>query len=174
MWSELYGEMSGNMDSCMNQASVTALYGVGGIASFTGNGNITRCANFGNIKATGKWSAGDDSIVGGLVARLGDTGNTNMSDCYNRGNVSGAYETVGSLIAILGSTNGYRGDIVRCYSTTDGRIVANNILGTSSLCFYFSNVSNISIDARNLFLGGNFFEDDYNINDGFPILYWQK
>jgi len=118
---------------------------------------ISYCYNRGNIYGT----YGQIGGVGGNNYYLGD--NT-IHNCYNTGAVSGG-SRVGS---ILGQAAG--SSISNCWWTS-----ANAGLGNSGSMTASAKVTEDTLKGYVNNLGTEYFtEDDIGINDGFPILKWEK
>ena len=129
---------------------------VGGIAGYF-KGNILNSFNLGNIVAK-------RNNVGGIVGEI--TGNAN--NCYNIADITGS-GNVGGIAGCL------TGSLINCY--TIANITANYSVGT----FYgYGTIAtkencyskNDEFTASDL--GDAFEEDTENINQGYPILKWQK
>ena len=129
---------------------------VGGIAGYF-KGNILNSFNLGNIVAK-------RNNVGGIVGEI--TGNAN--NCYNIADITGS-GYVGGITGCL------TGSLINCY--TIANITANYYVGT----FYgYGTIAtkencyskNDEFTASDL--GDAFEEDTENINQGYPILKWQK
>ena len=103
--------------------------------------------------------------------------NPQVKNCYNVGNVSATAKEIymGGIIGINGESNTYKGGTIsNCYCTT-----------ATTYSYYYWNGSKIvtsttgKVEANTLKtylnkLGDEFEEDEENINNGYPILKWQK
>lgn len=105
-----------SIDSCTNNAAVTALSGgignytakgVGGIAGYAENSTVTGCTNTGAVKSGTSGSADNSYFVAGVA---GWAVNTSFTDCANEGRVEGRVAVGGiagyaTLKSFTGCTN---------------------------------------------------------------------
>ena len=166
--------------NCSNNVNINASQRLGGIVGTSSGGHILNCYNSGAVTGT-NYSAG---IVG--------RGSSNISNCYNTGTIT-ASSNYASGIA-------YQGTFINCYnigvisSTKPGGICYSNS-NTLTNCFslktdlinskvnatYNGDVSEKAVSKNEeemksiaSALGSGYLVDDGNINNGYPILKWQK
>ena len=183
---------------CLNAADVTANGIVGGIvASPQQNSAIINCANTGNVTAatypyaggiagsnqgvanspiincynTGTVSGGESGgFIGGITAYVG---NSNIENCYNAGTV--IYRNGGVLIGRAGNT----AQIVNYVKNSYG-LVSDTVNTGKSACYQTTNLDAATLKdeagmkALAETLGEAYAEDTDNINNGYPVLAWQK
>ena len=161
------GEIS--IINCKNNATISGNKGVGGIVgdcSGTKNAlKIQSCVNTGTI-------TGSNTQVGGIVGNLGT--NHTVSACYNRGNITGM-NYVGGIVGQCAAT------IEWSYSTGSTKLTSSysnqgNIYGGGKAkvnnCYQLASTSDEGVTA--LIGSSKFAADTEKINDGYPILPWQK
>lgn len=114
---------------CINYGNATTSYSQGNVGGIVGEleGDVTNCANYGEVKAIGATDRGLGGIVGalnatphrnsitgcvnygtlsshgsmgGIVGRRYDASPLTITDCYNRGEIKGTY-MAGSTIGLL-------------------------------------------------------------------------
>ncbi len=171
--------------------SVYANRSVGGVVGKTGKGEdklIERCANFAAVKGT------DSKGVGGIVG-AGWNGVT-IRDCYNAGAVETTYGT-GATGGISGSNEA---TIINCYNVgtitgpagnTTAAIATASGGDTYENCYWLTGSADVGVYNKTLasvteksaaelksaemleLLGSAFAADTANINNGYPVLYWQ-
>ncbi len=164
--------------------------GVGGIVGRVNGGTptIKGCANFATINA-------QNGCPGGILGYGGDN-EIIISNCYNSGSINGRYYPSGILASNTGKNNAGRTIITNCYNigeikNTNGGAnnagISANFKGTATNCYrtqpktdsYASNQNGTSTlittpDALLDALGSAFIKDSDKINNGYPILSWQK
>ena len=179
----------GSVLNCGNMASVSASGGYsGGVVGYTGGTcTIDGCYN------TGAISGG--TRIGGVVGE--QYYNVTVSNCYNMGSVTGTstcnggvvgysrnavtncYHAVGAIStsynggskgAIIGLMLSGYGSVVNCYYVSVNGI--DGINGGDTTGVTPKTVAAMQAAASDL---GNYYTDDItpNINNGYPILYWQ-
>ena len=164
-WEE-FANVQHTIMNCANYGSITSTIDqdyVGGIVGFF-KGNILNSFNLGNIENKGSSS---QNWTGGIAGEIYG----NAENCYNIADINGVYCTGG----IAGVLTGY---IMNCYSIA-------NISGGYEIGDIFGYVTNDddseivncyskkdSFNAGNL--GNTYVDDTENINQGYPILKWQK
>ena len=189
----IIGKTQGSVtvENCSFSGSVTgnksgANSGVGGIVGRINSGTptIKNCANFATINA-------QQGCPGGMLG-YGGANKVIISNCYNSGSISGQWYPSG----ILANNTSANSTIENCYNigeiknTNSGAYnagIAANFKGTATNCYrtqpatesYASNGNGKSAeittaDALLTNLGSAFVEDSDNINNGYPILSWQK
>lgn len=187
------GQLTQNtlISKCYNAGVISSSSGfTGGITgNLDKNSSIEKCYNLAEIKSS-------RSFVGGIVGRGNCDDGTGflIQDCYNIANISG-YDYIGG---ICGEAEGITGYIRNVYnlgntSCTVGSDIISGIayIDNSNITnsFYLENTVNngndtkqnegiTSVSSEKLkesfsILGTSFKEDINNINNGYPILYWQ-
>lgn len=167
---ELNGGIVGNVMggseilSCYNIASVTGDTYTGGIAGYIQNSGslLNNCYNKGNIEST-------TSIAGGIVG--GNEASSEVKNAYNIGAVI-APETIGGVIGI---NNGKFTNVFFARTTETDYYGC----GTNSTEYWTNRITeeNFAQLKERLNEGQSdnpWKEDVYNINQGYPILSWQK
>lgn len=157
---------SGNIaiEKCQNKASITGGQSVGGIlGSCTySNGHsvsIIECANTGDIISKAKQAGG---IVGSV------SGGHTIQNCYNRGTITANSDKGG----IAGFAQNASPVLEKCYTTGDVEVIGRNKnnVAKCTACYKLASTTDENIKQ----LGSPFVADENNINDGYPILSWQK
>ena len=162
-WNEFEGKYH-RITNCANYGNISRNENLaGGIVGYF-KGNILNCFNNGEINTTVGAVGGivgaitgkvqncyntkmvkGDRVVGGIVGDLERAYHNLIENCYNIGNVTGVNGNVGE---IFGRNTDNMLEIVNCYNSSD------------------------TFSASDL--GAEFEEDTENINQGYPILKWQK
>ena len=144
------------VENCANYADVTGAGScIGGILGYSTNQfTISNSYNSGSI--SGKWYPSG-------ISAFGTNSNSKIENCYNIGEIkntnSGTYNA--------GIAANFKGAATNCYRTQpETESYASNKNGTSTLI--------TTPDALLTNLGNAFVEDTDNINNGYPILSWQK
>ena len=158
--------------NCGNYGNITRATGnyCGGIAGYF-KGNITNSCNKGTI-------IGNGNIVGGIVGSL----DGNIENCYNVNDVKAMASYVGGIIGYSGSeteeTYLYNKiNISNCYSIGDisGKSYVGDLIGykpkTTTIDEINCYTKNDTFTAEDL--GDAYKEDIENINEGYPILFWE-
>ena len=158
--------LKGTINLCFNEGKVSSSgnSGVGGIvATQNGSAIVNACYNKGSIKGNRR--------IGGIVGDNAE--NCTVNSCYNIGEIIGNKET-GSIVG----DNRANGNVKNCYSLNSLSI---NIIGNNSGIIdevssnkseeYMKNNEFISLLNTN---SKNFKYDEDNINNGYPILAWQR
>ena len=161
-WPEEFKNYYQEIINCGNYGTITSTgENCGGISGYL-KGNIVSCCNKGDINgysATGGISGNIDSSI--------------IRNCYNISNINGRYATGG----IAGAYQAYysNSSIINSYSigeiigtTRVGEIVGLEFQDSSIVNCYIKNDTFTAED-----LGDAFKEDINNINEGYPILYWE-
>jgi hypothetical protein len=183
--------LEGNILRSVNNASVTGYQGVGGIVGENG-GTIEYCYNAGKVDATNSMSKNG---VGGIAGKNGqnntpvETGVINS--CYNKGEVGrSGQKWIGG---IAGFQNGLS-STTNCYNIGNiivgaGRYAAivGQEEGTSNNNYSLDSQANdtnqtvigtklsaADLKAAASLLGGAFVSDTQNLNNGYPVLFWQN
>ena len=161
---EQFKDVSNTIINCGNYGNITreSGYTCGGITGFF-LGNVINCCNKGEINS-------NVISVGGIIGCLEGS----ASNCYNIENVS---TTQGNVGGILGETGDLNTNISNCYSLGEisGKYWLGDLIGnkekTSNInpknCYTKAD----SFTVQNL--SNAFKEDAENINNGYPILYWE-
>lgn len=154
----IVGSASGYIMNCYNAGNVTGGNNVGGICGDS-SGYLINCYNTGSILST---DTGNYKMAAGIA-----NGGKVFASCYNIGKVSGASDTC-NLGGISSSVENSIYD--NCYSLkTDavGATVSGDVEGAVSK-------SETEMKSIASVLGTGYVEDSENINQGYPILKWQK
>ena len=178
-----YAYDSSKIINCYNLCNITSTDNyVGGIAGFINKGTIIEsCYNNGSVNSA--------MMTGGIV---GGIGNSTIKNSYSSAIIKGGY--VGGISGQIIGT----GVIENCYNA--GNLISKNVLSinysgndktkvTFKNNYYLENTVNGANDIyiieqnkvkneqemKNLYssLGEMYKEDINNINNGYPILYWQ-
>lgn len=158
---------SGYVRNCYNVGNIETegSYGAGGITGFYGN--IYNCYNVGDIEGSSSYKGG---IEGGAAS------NFSIENCFNRGNVIGV--RAGGILGYNSTSN-----INGCYylkGTAEGGINGKDIEG-QAMPLEESEMPSvmevISTGVEQVEWNGEMVdvwkEDTENINNGYPILFWQ-
>ena len=166
------GSQGKGIYNCYNLANITTInegYSIGGISG--GLTNIVNCYNLGNINA-----CEDSSWVGGIAA----AGNsTSITNCYNMGKIKEGASQIGGILGLLQNgvslNNNYYLE-----GTAEGGIEGKDVEGQAMPLPESEMPSVISVlmtDNEQVEYNGQMVdvwkEDTNNINNGYPILYWQ-
>ena len=154
---EKYTNYSHKIINCGNYGSVTSSSDYcGGIVGFL-KGDILNCCNKGEIK-------GDNIYIGGISGSIAGK----IQNCYNICNVTGQ-DQIGGI-----SGDQTIGNTINCYFLGDvsgtGEYIGN-IVGWEYEKIYNCYTKDDTFTATDL--GDVFKEDAENINNGYPILYWE-
>ena len=158
---EQFTDVSNTIINCGNYGNVTRETGgyCGGIVGYF-NGNILNSCNKGTVSA----GTNAGGIVGGIDGIV--------ENCYNIGNIEG-YRAGG----ILNASTTIGGNATNCYSigTVTAQASRGDIIGGGSnleinkiVNCYTKNDTFTAAD-----LGDAFVDDAENVNDGYPVLYWE-
>ena len=159
-----FAEVSNKIINCGNYGNITKENGnyCGGIVGYF-NGEILNCCNKANI-------SGNQGNVGGIAG----TNDGRIINCYSIGDISGQY-SIGGIMGFTGSTKG--GSVTNCYSigTVSGDRAVGDIIGAKNGIVNPEIVNCYTKDDTFTAsdLGDAFKEDAENINNGYPILYWE-
>lgn len=183
--------MDGQILNCKNEGTVTANSYISGIVGAIENGSISGCVNTGNI--TGQ------TEVGGIVGQAAGN-NTVISFCYNTGTVKangyGGAGIAGALYDKVSIKNCYNiGSISGLSNQWMGSphaITADAGSGSITDCFYVKSLtgqddSKATATSEDEMKGAAIIDllnansdtkpftlDSENINNGYPVLSWQK
>lgn len=170
-----YGGISSSgevIKNCYNYGKISGGENfVGGIAS---SGIVENCYNLGNVTGNKDYSYG----IGGIVG----TTQASIKNSYNKGKVSGSVvSTVGGVIGNYKESDD--NGIENCYylkGTAEGGIANNDVEGKGMPLEEFempSVIEVVSTGNEQIEYNGKMVdiwkEDTNNINNGYPILYWQ-
>ena len=167
----LCGFFSGNMVSSYNYGNISGKHSVGGISGYLG-GNCKNCYNYGNIEvATNKFYI---YSVGGVVGRKVGNVNLTLNNVFNYG-----YVTIGSGIG--GDIFSEETEVTSCYyrkntatkgiynrEDESGVVEAIEESEMPSVIEVVQNQIEVNRETINAWK-----EDTNNINNGYPLLYWQ-
>ena len=136
---------------CVNKGQISALY-AGGITGYGKYSSpIENCYNTGAIKGTTR--------SGGIVGQ--NMNSTKVNYCYNRGSVTGTS---------VGAISGFNGvSINNCY-WDNSAAAAGGGTGSASDCEGSQNAESIYQKLKDK----GFAEDSNSINEGYPVLAWEK
>lgn len=189
------GQNDGTIEYCISDVNVTGKGYCGGIAAYCNGGRIAYSANRGNITGTSNYA-----YSGGIAGMTNSTG-TEIECVYNTGNITSnnyAGGLIGYIMSVKMLQNAYSTGTVTCTLQYKGGCVGNASSYFSRLtnCYFLKNDSVNSdlaaakgkTDTENV--GGktedelkspeliaaleSFDTDTQNINNGYPILKWQK
>lgn len=168
------GGISGGRSSatnCYNTGTIELSKSSGFIGGIEGSTNekVYKCVNIGNLITTDEKRA---SFMGGIIARSADI----IEQCYNFGQIS--TENTNHNGGILGENN-YT-EVINCYykrGTASGAIDGEDLEGQAEVCEESQMPSVIEVIQNQIEIDGQnmnvWKEDTNNINNGYPILYWQ-
>ncbi len=171
------GASYGEIESCYNRANITAtnlnskahLGDVGGIVGYiTGHGmRLINCYNTGNVCATAYLTR-----LGGIIGRINNT--TQISDviinnCYNIGILTVETASEKYVAGIFGQAGGYGGIPNNSYCINQNNYSYYNM----SLHSNTGMVEKELIKGYASTLGPAYENDDWEINEGYPILWWE-
>ncbi|MCM1158721.1 MAG: fibronectin type III domain-containing protein [Bacteroidales bacterium] len=160
----VYSAASNALTDCVNTGNVSGYNYAGGITgSIYMGGTLSNVYSVGNVTATNSASGAAGGLVGGL--RFGT-----IQNAYAAGSVSAARQ--GGVIGYMENANSTKTlNRVYCLSgmaeETVGYENGCSIQGAAQKCTS-DELKNIA-DA----LGDKFFENDSEINGGYPLLWWQ-
>lgn len=154
----------GTISGCVNSGKIIGQTEVGGIVGQAAGNNsvITYCYNIGTVQALGYGGAG---IAGALYDKI------TVKNCYNIGNISGLSNTwMGSPHAITADAGS--ATVSDCY-------YVESLTGQDDSKATVKTIDEMkSAEMIDLLNKGAedkpFATDDNNINNGYPILAWQK
>lgn len=161
-----------SIENCSASVNVDGYSKVGGlIGEVTSSSNsvtVQACANLGTI-------SGRNTGVGGIIGNASGSGCT-ISYCYNRGNISG-FNYVGGIAGQYTSSISYSystGNITLTSTNSNkGDIYGGGKGASQSNCFKLESTT-IDNNIQTLLNTQKFIADEDTINDGYPILFWQK
>lgn len=157
--------------NCKNDATISGNKGIGGIVGdCSGTANVLTvqaCANTGAV-------TGSNMQIGGIVGNLGS--GHSVSYCYNRGNISG-FNYVGGIAGQCASSISYSystGNITLTSSNSNKGDIYGGGNGASQTNSFKLESTTDTTNIRTLLNTQKFIADEDKINDGYPILFWQK
>ncbi len=132
------------ISGCINKGEITGAYGVSGIVSeYSSEKTLYRCANEGNITATGGGKS-DSNTAAGIVANL--MSKAQIDECCNVGSIIGSVPTLGGIVGKVLKSNTV---ISNCYNRGDltslsesDKAVCAGIAGTCSGSIVIENCYN--------------------------------
>lgn len=155
------------IEKCWNKAQIEGGQAIGGIlGSCTySNGHsvsIIECANTGDIisKAT---------QAGGIVGSV--SGGHTIQNCYNCAEIK-ADRDKGGIVGFAQGKNNLVPELKNCYTTGNIEVIGRNKNPKATIDNCYVLISATDKNANQL--GDAFVADDRNINNGYPILSWQK
>ena len=174
--------LGSTVTNCGNEGNVTGVKQIGGLCYQLYSGSMTGCYNTGSVTATGTY-------VGGV---MGYAKSASVTNIYNTGAVSTTRNQIGGLIGIMENstlTNAYTTGKITV-SETGGNAVGAAVgwAETLSNVFYLEGTAATGVgrdgtadvktaaELKGLAatLGEGFKNDAGNVNDGYPVLTWQK
>ncbi len=167
-----------NIDECFNTGYIHALGtsgnpsvgGIAGTVQFGDNIVINNCYNSGKIAST-KYTSGNTYGTGGIVGSIYNNSTitstkskVTIGNSYNIGNIENSYSSL------------YAGQIIG-KDFNNNRVVTNcYYLNTASGMNTYGGVASTDINLKKYAkeLGDTYWKtDEYNLNNGYPILRWQ-
>ena len=180
---------NGNIENCINYAGILINSATGwelNIGGIVGNNDgfddqniiLRNVYNLGNLSVTGVSIREDRGQVGGIVGNYTATNLNNFKiiSCYNAGEILYTPIFSGSFIGkLVGENYIESGDINSNFCLNNIKPIGNmdseqSIIGISQIS---KDEMNSKIENVKEILGENFKEDTNNINNGYPILFWQ-
>ncbi len=175
------GELKGNIEGCYNSGRLQGLYNVGGIVGLlsSDNSTISNCYNSNLVSASiNGYVTTSKPTAGGIVGSTNNATNCTIKYCYSR-------ETITSSIADYnGGIMGFsyeNNSVINCYyldGTASGIMSSAydyDISITSSGSVNADTLKNTAtLDALNAGDTGAWSADSSAINNGYPVLSWQK
>ena len=167
------GTSNGNIYNCYNLGDIIStssvsdnLTMIGGITGATISGEIHNCYNRGSIRGYGHY-------VGGISGSMEWERycNISLANCYNTGIVES--QTSSYVGSIIGNSTQYL-TLSNCYYTS-----INNYIGLWLGVYGYPNVNNVAqVDSETIktyasTLGTAYENDDFSVNEDYPILWWQ-
>ncbi len=164
------GGNSGTISSCYNRATVKSQniksnYNSAYAAGIASNnaGTVRNCYNSGIISVNGYYV-----LSGGIAAQLNNNGN--IYNSYNYGSITASGSNT-TQIAGIEARNYGGSNVSNCYCTN-----------TTTYSYYTGDKSatttgRIAPETLKTYapiLGSAYENDDWNINDGYPILWWEE
>jgi len=163
----IVGECKGTISGCINKGNLAVSLNsdssyaiVGGICARGSGAILLNCYNIGNITWNGK---GYIVEGGGILADYGGEDIKRIENCYSIGNIDECYN---SCKAVFGKIN-----------TTE---VIKNCYYNNEICSLTEEIAT-GLTTQEMkrsefveMLGDEFVADTNNINNGYPILKWQK
>lgn len=175
-WISSYGDYVGGIaggrvftvDGCYNSGVISGVERIGGIVGYTVQGTssceVRNCYNMGTISGT--------EYAGGIVGWMKYGGSAvdacTVENCYNTGVVFG--DSDGHSGTLIGCCDGNSKFVVRnCYTDDEPAFGTNTSSAASAEV-----IGDDELKALAETLGDSFKPDYGNVNDGFPVLYWQE
>ena len=154
-----YAKNNVSIENCCNFGTITGNSFVGGICGSLENSKILNCYNAGNVNGNGISSIGIGGISGGVALNS----NNVLKNCYNTGNISSNF--MYNIGGIVGTKNNE--DIIE-----NNYFLENTVNGGNGVNIIEGTESKSTDDMKEIYnlLGDKFKKD---VNDGYPILFWQ-
>lgn len=154
-------EGTGSITACVNKSEVSGGANAGGIV---GNAKYLSIKNSYN---TGKVSG--NTRTGGIGGNVQNT--SSIENSYNIGDLSAG--TIGQIAGFLSNSGKSASSINNCYYIGgENEKIAGNCENNATQITACAEIT--TADALLTNLGNAFIEDSDNINNGYPILSWQK
>lgn len=158
----------GNISVSGENSNSFSIY-VGGVCAWISNSSIKRFYNRGKVESLIVDSSGVEHCTGGVVG-LGF--NATTQDCYNTGEVTDNYTI--KVGALIGRTTGSYSNLYYISNSTISG-VGNNTADLEGMAKTEAEMKTEEfINLLNTNTSGAFKADENNINEGYPILSWQK
>ena len=160
------------VENCSADVTVSGYSKVGGllgdVTSSQNSVTVRSCANLGTV-------TGQNNGVGGIVGQSSGAGCA-ISACYNRGDITG-YTYVGGIVGQCASAVEWSYSTGSTTATTPYTVSKDDICGggkgaSAENCYQLASTSDEGVTA--LIGSSKFAADTDKINDGYPILPWQK
>jgi len=176
------GGSSGNIDSCYNTATISGYTNtssnninnirLGGIVGEASNLKISNCYNVGTISGQGA-----RLYVGGIVGCYHSNNNV-MKNCYNIGTVSingssNNDKKTGGIVGVNGDNPTAVGKISNTYCTTSSYEISYYYYDGGMKTTTEGRIEGETLKNYSSVLGKAYENDDFNINNGYPILWWE-
>lgn len=125
----IVGRNINTIENCQNYGDIIGGHQTAGIVANCDYGTniiINNCQNYGNINSSAEATGG---IVGGLYTH-DDINTAKVTNCLNEGNIGNLEnENLKSIGGIIGSTNGYNGNIKISNCNNKGKVNGYNNVG---------------------------------------------
>ena len=155
-----YAKNNVNIQNCYNTGNIIAEQNSSGICGQLENSIILNCYNKGTITGT-------DNVVGGISSSI--IGTVSILNTYNSGYIKSNNNLyVGAIIGTNGQTH-------LSTKIENNYFLENTVNGGNGSNVFDGTESKTDIEMKEIhnLLGEAFKEDTENINNGYPILYWE-
>ena len=154
-----YAKNNVNIQNCYNTGNIIAEQNSSGICGQLENSIILNCYNKGTITGT-------DNVVGGISSSI--IGTVSILNTYNSGYIKSNNLYVGAIIGTNGQTH-------LSTKIENNYFLENTVNGGNGSNVFDGTESKTDIEMKEIhnLLGEAFKEDTENINNGYPILYWE-